>query len=368
MALLDLINDYKKHYPQSWTISTTILQFGEGIKYKYLPPNVNKDVYYSIYIHEIIFWAKHLHYNYYTILELIYTMVLTPSPSAWRENVINAMQSKTQDNFFVKYVKETLKNKSSVAAGSGIRKQVSCGASITYHQLYSSLKNMHALITKTNLNPNEKIGTIIHWWSAPVTNGGMHLVGSLWAQEILNILTKLDIIKDKRFLSHGIIAPSTNTAKKLKRMGIKTKADRDKLLKFVTQHIQYDGRQATTAIAESSVCEGFRHADLKISNCGNPYFSWPYVDTVHDKQHLYFSFNNVLYVLQKSGSVFVLTMEPWKTHWPFCGLQWWKDNEIQGKHKKCILAFSDGMKVKLRKFCSTSHFKPTPYSPLMRKT
>lgn len=362
--LLHCIKDYKKYYPQSWTISANILSF-EDDEYSFPPPNVNKDVYYSIFVHEILYWSKHVRYNYYTVLELIYTMVLTPSPSAWRENVKLAMKSDSKENFFVRYVEEALKWKPSVSEGSNVRKQVSCGAGITYHQLFSSLRNMDELIKKTNSSESQKIETILQWWSQPIDKGGIHLVGPLWAQEILNVLAKVDIIKDKRFYNEGIVASSTNTSKKLKTYGIRTKKDRHNLLQFIIEHINYEEKPMTRLIAESSICEGLRFLDMKEQNNGNPYFAWPYVDTVHRTQHLYYTSNFELYVLRKNGTRNLLRVRAWEHNESFDGVMWWVDGQINTKHKSQKLSFSIKSTTKRRKFDQL--LTPTLYSPLQSR-
>src|SRR6056300_1156859 len=62
-------------------------------EFTYLPPQLTKDVYYSLFVDNVLrmaFWSRG---DIYTALEMVMCMVFTPSPSGWFEGIWMAFYS-----------------------------------------------------------------------------------------------------------------------------------------------------------------------------------------------------------------------------------------------------------------------------------
>lgn len=87
--------------------------------------------------------------------------------------------------------------------------------------------------------------------TAKPSKGGLHLVGDLIAQELINVLTKLGFITDERHMKHVLVASGTKTDKRLKAIGIRTAEHRQNLTNYLWVELGLAPKEAENALCES---------------------------------------------------------------------------------------------------------------------
>lgn len=149
---------------------------------------MTKDVYYSPFVH----LALTVGANYFHVLEMVYCLVFSPSPSGWCEGVSMASSDASDNNFVFKFIDAMRDQYGSVSGGGHRRRQVSHQKKAKRRDIALSLWNLLSLINIANIS--DDTSSLVHAFTKSAAEGGLFLVGPLIAQEIINILTKIGII------------------------------------------------------------------------------------------------------------------------------------------------------------------------------
>ena len=82
---------------------------------------------------------------------------------------------------------------------------------------------------------NGDIGTkrIVRKLAATVINGSVHNVGQFYAQVLINIATKITLLKNKTHSGNIVVSTSTTTYKRLKALGVKTPSHAREIVPFL---------------------------------------------------------------------------------------------------------------------------------------
>ena len=276
--------------------------------YAVIKADANKDCYYSWHVHVIFQELMPVYgWNKYVFIEAIYAMSLTPSSIGWRKGVRYAILAKKNGkNFLTNFVNELVYKNGAVAnhfKKKG-RHQVASGGILCNHQAYVSCYNFLQLVEKANeidcvtKTLYEDMGS--HEFD--VRRGrmrGLHNVKDLTAHDLINVSTKVGIVTNTNHIRNITIARNTETARRLKRLGITTDAHLREVVFILSRELEIDDYQ----IIENLICETLRRLE---GGGGDRLMG---VDTVAVDQPLYQFVNGVLKKTDSDGNIKVLNIE-----------------------------------------------------------
>ena len=145
-----------------------------------------------------------------------------------------------------------LKSHDSVSSGKDGCCQSSHQGKISKRQIVQSLQNMNRAFKFADVCDDTK--RVIRRLSKTVREGGLHYVGPFYAQMLINLATKLGLITNQVHIENVMVAPSTNTFKRLKDLyNVKTTAHAAEIIPFL---VNRTGRKAVWC--ENRLCEVLR--------------------------------------------------------------------------------------------------------------
>ena len=264
----------------------------------------NKDCHYSWYVHVILTEIVPVYgWNKYVIIEAVYAMALTPSAVGWRKGVRYALLASGNGlNFYHNFVYELVAKDDAVAKHfkKRARHQVSSGGMITNHEAMVSCLNCLMLIDKANEPGASSDQLYADFASNTFTPRrgrmrGLMGVAILTAHDIVNVVTKLELITNLDHMKNITIAKNTETARRLAKFGITSNAHLRELVHIISMKLKIRDYQ----IVENLICETLRrHEDAG----GDRYVG---VDTIGVGQPLYMFVQDVLHMVGRRG-----TMQP----------------------------------------------------------
>ena len=141
----------------------------------------------------------------------------------------------------------------SCSAGKEPKRQFSIGKrEVPVSRIFRSLHNLQLVIKLVN-NPSKETKEILQLMNKSPEFGGILFGGGLINQEILNVLTRLNIITNHDRITDAQICEGTETAKYLTSIGAKTKDQRNACLNAVGERLG-----VAPYHAEHIICKSFR--------------------------------------------------------------------------------------------------------------
>lgn len=278
----------------------------------FLSPALTKDVYYSIFIETMLGNDGVQGGDLYATLEIVVTIVFTPSPSGWCEGVRLAMLDDREVNFVFRFVENMVEQHGCVSAGGHRRRQVSHQRKVLVKAIFQSLKNLLSLIELANESDDTE--ALVKAFAKNPNEGGVYLAGMLTSQEVINILTKLNIITNRVHASNVLIAVGTKTCKRLAQLGVKSKEDRESLMSHLA-----DSLDLPLDKVENAVCEALRRH----------FSNRRFYDTVGSQ--VYTLSGEDLLRYDVDGNAANVVLPEWDRSGSTCrGVRWWRDDYETG--------------------------------------
>ncbi len=256
-----------------------------GTMFRFLPPRVDKSVYYSIFVHGLLELGYATKYDRGILLEAVFAMCLTPSPSGWYNGIMHCLRIRRGSNLITTFIKFMTDSYGHVSHGEGRRRQVSHGREITEEQLFQSLVNMANLVDEAN--GKIKSRALLKKWAGTPQRGGVYGSGELIAHEQIHVLTLLGVVSHRRHVDRVTISRGTGTYRRLEAMGVESDSHRSEVVRYV-------GHRAGVEpwVVENGFCEWLR---ARRGNAGR------YVDTIVRGQSLYFLRGDGVVEVDSSG-------------------------------------------------------------------
>ena len=236
----------------------------EGEDFATLTAHANKDCHYSWFMHVIVCEVVAVYgWNLYLLIEVIYTMSLTPSSVGWRKGVRYAMMARANEkNFFENFVIETVAKDDKVANhfGKRGRHQTSSQGLMSNMDWTTSCSNFLQLSFKASEDDSDTRTIYEDFASDPYKKRcnnrmpGLKGVKELTAFNLVNIATKMDVIKNKKHIRRVGIARNTETARRLRKYGITTDAHLREAVIIIAKELGIDDYQ----VVENLFCEVLR--------------------------------------------------------------------------------------------------------------
>lgn len=273
---------------------------GNNEDFATLPAHGNKDCHYSWYVHVILEEiVPEYGWNDYVIIEAVVAMALTPSALGWRKGVRYALLARRNGlNFYHNFVFELVAKDDKVANHFKVkaRHQVSSGAFITNHEAMASCKNCLLLINWANEGGVSSDQLYADFSSNAFKSRRGHMrglckVGMLTAHDMVNVLTKIEMMDDQDHLQNVTIAKNTETARRLARYGITSDAHLREVVVMIGGRLGIRDYQ----IVENLICETLR----RIEGDGGDRFVG--VDTIGVDQPLYTFVDRILCAIGDNG-------------------------------------------------------------------
>lgn len=315
LKLVEEWMDAKKPICEITSETIRSLNLSKEEKFNYLTPQLTKDVYYSPFVHIALGIGLANDECLYSVLEAVYAMVFTPSPTGYCEGVDLASACTSRDNFIVRFIKRMVAEKGCVSAGPKRRRQVSHQRKVLKKLIMASLHNLLDLIELANTSDDTE--AVVKAFTQSPDEGGMFLVGELTAQEIINVLTKLSIISNQRHAHNVLLATGTNTCKRLGKLGIKSESARSDLVDFLCSRLQLQKDKAENATCES----------LRMKYCKREFW-----DTVGGEHNIYTMNDGSLVAFDVEGGRADVEVPRWTTEEPssgFVGIRWWRPEYVR---------------------------------------
>ena len=117
---------------------------------KYIRPQLTKDIYYSLFVHEMLEMSRRNGSCLYMCLEAAYTIAFTPLPTGWCRGQRLAMTCRRNENHLLKFAREMVEIHGCVSACGHTRRQVSHPKNVSIKKLMISLRNLLKLIELAN--------------------------------------------------------------------------------------------------------------------------------------------------------------------------------------------------------------------------
>lgn len=219
--------------------------------------DVDKDGMLSLYLCEMYDLCEHVGWDRALLIEALHTIPLTPAADGWLRNFREVGRDLVEgdgdegDNVFFAYVSKALEEHGTVSNGVYRRCQTSHRGRITVRQAIQSWQNMDSCFRLADESDDTK--KVIKMMSKSVKRGGIHGVGEFYAHVLLNLSIKLQLVRNHTHLENVAVAPSTNTFKRLKKVGFKSKNHVAEIVPFLVGRLQ-----RTALTCENMVCEYLR--------------------------------------------------------------------------------------------------------------
>jgi hypothetical protein len=268
-----------------------------------IPVHMNKQVLYSFYASTIHEWIvarakKGRPVSVPEVLDAVYSIAMTPSPRAWRrvflavvdgEGVVVTKKGRRLPHYRHKFpltalwLKKALwMNNGSVGAGFWRRFQPSLSADFHVELVYSSLRNLQAIVEGLNDVSKAVVASqshaiveecslayrnAIHAMRKSPSNGGLHNVSDLQGHHMLSVLGYLRIIDDPVHCQTASICSGNSTTKFLRCVyGILTASHRHQLMSFLESSTFGPFGSLNPQFIENLVCEFGRDCGVVTSD------------------------------------------------------------------------------------------------------
>ena len=228
--------------------------------FHFAPASLNKDAYYSLFCDVILKSCRTISVVaskfcfIESALEMVYCMAFNPSPSGFAVGLKKACEGfRPGECLTLRFLNVMVSLFGSCSAGREPKRQVSIGKrEVLVSRIFRSLHNLQLVIKLAN-NPAKSTHEILQLMNKSPESGGLLFGGGLINQEILNVLTKLNVITNHDRITDAEICEGTETAKYLASIGAKTKDQRNACLNAVTERLSVASYQA-----ENIICKSFR--------------------------------------------------------------------------------------------------------------
>lgn len=274
-----------------------------------LLPQGTKDIYYSFFVHELMRIGWQNDWKVYPVLEALYWMVFTPSPTGWLMGMLLADRNRSYHrNFILKCIDEMREYAPhySVSAGRIRRRQPSAGSDASVEQVMQSMNNLLSLINLANECDDTKR-------VRGAFNNGVHKAGPLIATELINVLTKIGLITNTSHIKNVSFCEKNNTTNRLGTLGINSDG-LDDLMTYLCREFGLP-----SAVMENCVCEMLRWR----------YTSGQFQEAIGGWQHIYtFDIDDNLLAFDVEGNVKQPPSPQWDYSPPadYAGIRWWEEN------------------------------------------
>lgn len=294
-----------------------------GEDFAVIPAHANKDCYYSWFVHVYFTEVAPVYgFDEHLMVEVVYTMSLTPSAVGWRRGVryaMHALNCGSSLNFYITFCHEMVCKHDCVANHFGHkgRHQVASGPLITHYQACFSMFNFGGLSNRAN-EDNCDSTSLYNVMSAGEKEGGLRNVRQLTAYDLVNVSTKIGLITNLRHCRNITVAKCTETAKRLAKYGVRTDAHRRELVMMISRELHIEDLQ----VVENILCETLRWL------CGNENLKMLGVDTIGINQPLYQFIGERLIREEADGSRAIIDLaslrsaKPSRTYSPT--YRWWE--------------------------------------------
>ena len=216
----------------------------------------DKDGHYSLYVNVLNQIGDRYDRNRGILLEALLTIPLTPASDGWYHNIVSVIEAFevgecVDDHLITKYIELAKEKRGSVSWGDFPRCQPSHRGKLTERQMFQSLQNLDRILylaEETNITKG-----IVKKLSSSAKNGGVHGVGQFYAQVLINVATKIGLLKNKVHVQQITISESTATYKRLRNMGIRSKSHASELIPYLSGRLRLSPHKC-----ENMVCEMLR--------------------------------------------------------------------------------------------------------------
>ncbi len=305
--------------PDVIDVDHRILTFRSNAPFKYIRPRANKSVYYSIYVHGCLELGRMYGFDKAFLFEAVFAMSLCPSPSGWYQGMMAAARLRNGRNLITSFIEYMVERHGSVSSGRYRRRQPSHQRTMLRRMPFWSCSNMNETITA-----HARGSDIRRQLSMPAPEGGIHGAGELIAQEQMTVVAMAGTVGNDSIVDSVAIGSNTQTARRLRTMGVRSPENRAELLNFISASIR-EG----TMYAENVLCELGR--DVGAS-------SFLAYDTLARGQSLYEMVVGMLMRTDDTGFVEPMGAIPWKfglAEYNDDAIFWWDDStnfmEIEGE-------------------------------------
>lgn len=298
----------------------SILSWDGGL-FRFMRPRVDKSVYYSIFVHGLQQVGEATSYDRGLLIEAVFAMSLTPSPSGWYNGIMHSLRIRRGRNLIVTFIEFMVQSYRCVSHGEGRRRQVSHGRSMSRRDLFQSLVNMSSLIDMATDNQDSR--RLLRRWAGNPSRGGLQGVGELIATEQIHVLTVLGVICTQRHAERVSISRGTMTYRRLEELGVTTDSHRLEIIRYVCGRMGID-----PWVGENGFCEWLRGENRQDGR---------FFDTVVRGQGLYFMRDGGVVEVDDAGEETPYAAREWAFgRAPMAGgLSWWGDtfdpSELEGE-------------------------------------
>lgn len=167
-----------------------------------------------------------------------------------REMMVDRRSGRSM-NVAERYVRYMMDNFGQVSFGKFFRCQTSHRGGLTKRQLYLSFMNLDSILHWAETTDETK--RVVKKMSSSVKRGGVHNIGPFYSQVIINIATKIGLLKNHVHAETVFVSHSTATYKRLKRLGVKTANHAAEVVPYLSRKLG-----VTSQNAENMLCEYLR--------------------------------------------------------------------------------------------------------------
>lgn len=186
------------------------------------------------------------------ILEAIFAISLTSSPSRWWEGILAALDMCVTNgkNLIINYIDYMVDTYQTVSGGDGRRHGPSHNREMSLHQLLRSLSNMDTICVESSTATSSAQDLLMQ----SVAKGGLYGVGKLGAGEIGYLLTAFGLFSSPSTTGLSVkIATTTTTGERLAGFGVNSEEQCQELQQCLNQALGTNDSDT-----ENIVCESLR--------------------------------------------------------------------------------------------------------------
>ena len=271
---IDIVNDYMTANPtrsskvqegnveehvMRWRNNIDVVKMNMDEGWKAQWAHSDKSVYYSFYMHILLHKIIPAFGNVKAILyEAIYATALTTSQLGWKQGVIYAISNKNNGkNFIINWIDGLRDNHGHMGHGKFPRSMNSRGVrQYQVWKMYLSIYNlMRACEESDHLTPSQILKNMV---KSPYTkrkvHEGLENVGMFQAQQLVRILTLMNLLTNKNVTNCIGVAVGTETYDRLMEMDPKM----DKVVDCVLPVLSHALGISCLVVVENLFCEALR--------------------------------------------------------------------------------------------------------------
>ena len=213
----------------------------------------DKDGYYSVYVNVLNELGKKFDRNRGMLIEALLTIPLTPAPDGWYHNFQELIKTLEQRqgggrNLLEEYIELSKQMHGTVSWGRYQRCRVSHRGKMTKREMYHSAKNLDYILNLADMYDDTKY--LVNKMSNSIKAGGIQGVGPFYAQVLINIATKIGLVKNHCHIGRVTISASTATYKRLKKLGVTTPAHARELVPYLCSKLGMTQHKCENLICE----------------------------------------------------------------------------------------------------------------------